>query len=56
LKALKTPSSDTSPSFEGTVSETEQVTVKVYKGTKAEGTATVATARAGASSGKARGL
>src|SRR4029077_17328815 len=51
LAAVPTPSSDTSPSFEGTASDTEPVTVKVYKGSKAEGTA-VATAEANVSSGK----
>ena len=38
LNAVSTPSSNTTPSFSGTASESEPVTVKIYKGTKAEGT------------------
>jgi major membrane immunogen (membrane-anchored lipoprotein) len=35
----KSPSNDTAPSFSGTATDTEPVTVRVYKGAKAEGTA-----------------
>ena len=38
LNTVLTPSSDTTPSFSGTASESEQVTVDIYKGAKAEGT------------------
>src|SRR5205823_6523812 len=51
LNAVPTPSNNTTPSFEGTASEKEPVTVKVYKGSKAEGTP-VASAEATVSSGK----
>ncbi len=37
LAAVPTPSNDTSPSFSGTASESLPVTVKVYKGSKVEG-------------------
>ena len=38
LAAVTTPSNNTTPSFSGTASESEPVTVKIYKGPKAEGT------------------
>ena len=38
LNAVPTPSNNTTPSFSGTASESEPVTVKIYKGAKAEGT------------------
>ena len=38
LNAVPTPSNNTTPSFSGTASESEPVTVKIYKGSKAEGT------------------
>ena len=38
LNAVKTPSNNTKPSFSGTASESLQVTVKIYKGSKPEGT------------------
>ena len=38
LATVKTPSNDTTPSFSGTASESLPVTVKVYKGSKPEGT------------------
>jgi hypothetical protein len=44
------PSNDTTPSFTGTASDTTQVTVKIYAGSKAEGTA-VSKATAGGSGG-----
>ena len=51
LSAVSTPSNVTTPSFSGTASESLPVTVKVYKGSKAEGTV-VATAEGPVSSGK----
>ncbi len=51
LNAVPTPSNDTTPSFSGTASELLPVTVRVYKGTKAEGSS-VATAEAGVLLGK----
>ena len=51
LNAVKTPSNNTKPSFSGTASESLQVTVKVYKGSKPEGTL-AATAEASVASGK----
>ncbi len=51
LAAVATPSNDTTPSFSGTASESNSVTVKVYKGTEAKG-ASVATAEAPVSGGK----
>ncbi len=38
LTEVESPSNDTTPSFSGTTTDTTTVTVKVYKGTKAEGT------------------
>jgi large repetitive protein len=38
LNPPKSPSNDTTPSFTGTASDTEPVTVKIYKGAKAQGT------------------
>ena len=38
LAEVESPSKDTTPSFSGTATDTTTVTVKVYKGTKAEGT------------------
>ena len=38
MNEIESPSKDTTPSFSGTTSDTPTVTVKVYKGTKAEGT------------------
>ena len=37
LAAVPTPSNNTKPSFSGTAGESLPVTVKIYKGTKAEG-------------------
>jgi len=51
LNAVVTPSKNTKPSFSGTASESEPVTVKIYKGAKAEGTQ-VAGATASVSGGK----
>ena len=51
LNAVKTPSNNTKPSFSGTASESLQVTVKIYKGSKPEGTL-AATAEASVASGK----
>src|SRR4029077_17748513 len=51
LNAVPTPSNNTTPSFEGTASETKPVTGSVYKGSKAEGTP-VATAEATVTGGK----
>jgi Bacterial Ig-like domain len=50
LKALPSPSNDTTPSFSGTASEPTQVTVELFEGTKPEGNV-VATATASASAG-----
>ena len=38
LNEVKTPSNDTKPSFSGAAGETEPVTVRVYKGSTAQGT------------------
>ena len=51
LNAVKTPSNNTKPSFSGTASESLPVTVKIYKGSKPEGTL-AATAEASVTSGK----
>ena len=51
LNPLPTPSKNNKPSFSGTSSESEPVTVKVYAGSKAEGTV-VASATATVSAGK----
>ena len=51
LNAVSTPSNVTTPSFSGTASESLPVTVKVYKGSKAEGTV-VATAEGSVAGGK----
>ncbi len=51
LAAVATPSNNTSPSFSGTASESLPVTVKVYKGAKAEGSP-VATAEGAVASKK----
>src|SRR6202035_510987 len=57
LEQPATPSNDTTPSFSGTASDTSQVTVSIYAGTKAIGTVVskaTATVSGGAwSSGKA---
>jgi hypothetical protein len=45
LKPVATPSNNETPAFSGTASETKPVTVKVYKGGKAEGSV-IATAEA----------
>ena len=51
LGTVPTPSNDVTPSFSGTASETLPVTVKVYKGSKAEGPS-VATAEGAVSGGQ----
>ena len=51
LRTVPTPSNNTKPSFSGTASETLPVTVKIYKGTKAEGSP-VATAEGPVKTGK----
>ena len=51
LGTVPTPSNDVTPSFSGTASESLPVTVKVYKGSKAEGSP-VATAEGAVSGGK----
>jgi large repetitive protein len=38
LEQPTSPSKDTTPSFAGTASDTEPITVRIYKGSKAEGT------------------
>ena len=49
--AIESPSKDTTPSFSGTASETEPVTVEVFEGPKAEGTP-LQTVQAKVTSGK----
>src|SRR5205823_987293 len=50
LEQPPSPSNDTTPSFAGTASDTTTVTVQIYKGAKAEGSA-VATAKAAGTGG-----
>ena len=38
LNTIETPSKDTTPSFSGTASETQAVTIKIYQGAEAKGT------------------
>ncbi len=47
LNAPPTPSNNTTPAFSGTASDTEPITVRVYKGTKAEGPVVASTTAPG---------
>jgi hypothetical protein len=51
LNQPKSPSNDTTPSFSGTASDTETVTVHIYAGTKAEGTQVSSAAATGSGGG-----
>jgi major membrane immunogen (membrane-anchored lipoprotein) len=55
LNQPKTPSNDTTPSFTGTGSDVEPITIRIYSGSKAEGTEVAKAAATGTGTGWSSG-